>query len=261
LTDKPSDEIGRLRAALEMFTEAIEASGGCVVDEFGNAHPAADPKWTDVGAAYIVACDTLGVIPLAHARKMVSKLTFEIVTTDVWDEAGICEVAEEFSRMYSGNLNIDSACLVSAETILEPRKEEDVDLDLEGDEGDDDLGEHEEGREGDLPPGNARMAALARLRALDREADHLRKRLGLHKPGALVTWFSDVSGEREYEVEADGFGRFTLRKLEGRNPLDRLALEEAAYDDEEAARTAARRLGKFGVDWDARDTPVLGEDD
>lgn len=174
------DEAVRLRAALEVFVDAIEATDGCTIDEIGNVHPVGDPEWIDLGDAYIDACAALGRKPVARGKKgMVSKLTFEIVTTDVWDDAGIQEIADEFAQMYSGNLNIASACLVSAETIPEQHDEEDVDLDAEGDEGDDDLGDHEEGREGDLPPGDGNALAFARLRALERDAANLRRQLGL----------------------------------------------------------------------------------
>jgi hypothetical protein len=65
-------------------------------------------------------------------KKKVSKLTFEIITTDVWDDEGIQEIADEFAEIYGGNLNIDSAGLVSAEVIDEP--EDDTGFDDDDDD-------------------------------------------------------------------------------------------------------------------------------
>ena len=51
----------------------------------------------------------------------VSKLTFEIITTSVWDYSDAEKLAAEFSAMYGGNLNIASACLAAFEEIADPR--------------------------------------------------------------------------------------------------------------------------------------------
>ena len=71
--------------------------------------------------------DEAGLIrsaPPPPTRK-VSKLTFEIVTTDSWDDAGIQAIADEFARIYGGNLNIASACLVRAEEVPTRIEEDD----------------------------------------------------------------------------------------------------------------------------------------
>jgi hypothetical protein len=50
----------------------------------------------------------------------VTRLTFEIITTNVWDDHGVNAIQEEFEGIYGGNLNIDSACLTRVETIVAP---------------------------------------------------------------------------------------------------------------------------------------------
>lgn len=97
-------------------------------------------------------------------------------------------------------------------------------------------------------------AKLARLRQLDAEADALRKELGLARRDEILTWFESQSGDRCYEVRADGYGRITLYDYTGHNPIgDVLLHHEAEYDDADAACAAALRLAAYGVDWDARD--------
>ena len=102
---------------------------------------------------------------------------------------------------------------------------------------------------------------LAVLRYVDEQADALRRSLGLHQRGEVVTWYEHKSGERDHEVIADGYGKFDLVVFEGRNPNDRLEHHRATYDDEDAACNAAMRLGEFGVAWDARNVPVENEDE
>jgi hypothetical protein len=102
--------------------------------------------------------------------------------------------------------------------------------------------------------------AIAVLCVLDRWVADLRGLLGLRKPGESITWFCGASGEREYEVFADGYGRFRLLEYEGMNPHDLIVHHEAEYADEAAACAAARRLGE-GVAWEDRDKPAEGEDD
>jgi hypothetical protein len=104
-----------------------------------------------------------------------------------------------------------------------------------------------------------RQDDLAVLRYLDAEADALRSSLGLNQRDEVVTWYEGAGGEREYMVMADGFGRFDLVAVEGRNPNDRLEHHRAIYGDEDAASLAALRLGEFGVAWKDRDTPIEGE--
>ena len=102
---------------------------------------------------------------------------------------------------------------------------------------------------------------LVILRWLDEQADTLRRAVGLHARGEIVTWYEQPGGKREYTVTADGYGRFELVAYEGRNPNDRLFCHSADYDDEEAAWRAAMRLGEHRVSWEDRDTPVPNEDE
>jgi hypothetical protein len=52
-----------IKKALEAFVEAVEATGGGVRDEMGIVSPVADPEWTDLGDAYVAACEALGRKP------------------------------------------------------------------------------------------------------------------------------------------------------------------------------------------------------
>jgi hypothetical protein len=52
-----------VRAALDDFIETIEAVGGCFRNEGGVFAPAGDPDWTDLGDAYVRACNAIGRIP------------------------------------------------------------------------------------------------------------------------------------------------------------------------------------------------------
>lgn len=45
--------------ALTEFINAIEATGGCVLDDRDMATPVADPEWVDLGEAYLKACEAL----------------------------------------------------------------------------------------------------------------------------------------------------------------------------------------------------------
>lgn len=55
-------------------------------------------------------------------KKKVTRLLFEIIASDEWDEKGIVEMDEEFRAKFGSNLNITSACLLSYETIDDPRR-------------------------------------------------------------------------------------------------------------------------------------------
>lgn len=48
--------------AVRYFIDCINATGGCVRTAQGDA-PKADLTWTDLGYAYMVACNALGVPP------------------------------------------------------------------------------------------------------------------------------------------------------------------------------------------------------
>lgn len=54
----------------------------------------------------------------------VSRLTFEIITTDLWSDEGIQEIADEFAAMYGDNFNIASAFLTKAEKIPDPHQDD-----------------------------------------------------------------------------------------------------------------------------------------
>lgn len=54
-----ADRINLIRAALETFISAIDATGGVTYQSTGPA-PVADTTWTDLGDAYIFACAALG---------------------------------------------------------------------------------------------------------------------------------------------------------------------------------------------------------
>jgi hypothetical protein len=54
---KPMDR--EIVAALGCFVEAVEATGGVLIDHKGLACPAADPVWIDLGEAYLHACRAL----------------------------------------------------------------------------------------------------------------------------------------------------------------------------------------------------------
>jgi hypothetical protein len=85
-----------------------------------------------------------GVInPSVPLRKQCVRLTFEVVTTDVWTDEAIEQISNEFSSIYGGNLNIASACLIS--TVVEDvDDEEDADDPPSFDEDDDEEYEDDE---------------------------------------------------------------------------------------------------------------------
>jgi hypothetical protein len=102
---------------------------------------------------------------------------------------------------------------------------------------------------------------LAVLRYLDEQSDELRRQLGLHQRGEIVTWYERPGSSLEYIAVADGFGKFDLLEYEGRNPNDRVVHHQTTYDNEEAAWLAAMRLGELGVAWEDRDKPIPNEEE
>lgn len=46
------------------FVQAIEATGGVMVDHKGYHVPVADKDWIDLGEAYLKACEALGQEPM-----------------------------------------------------------------------------------------------------------------------------------------------------------------------------------------------------
>jgi hypothetical protein len=55
-----------LRDALRDFIACVEATGGVREDRQGNYHPAADDAWTDLGDAYVRACEAVGKRPVVE---------------------------------------------------------------------------------------------------------------------------------------------------------------------------------------------------
>lgn len=49
--------------ALRAFVAVIDSTGGVEEDDKGYPVPVADTEWIDLGAAYVVACEALGVQP------------------------------------------------------------------------------------------------------------------------------------------------------------------------------------------------------
>jgi hypothetical protein len=49
--------------ALRDFVDAINATGGATVDRKGYTVPVGDQEWVDLGMAYELACQALGVQP------------------------------------------------------------------------------------------------------------------------------------------------------------------------------------------------------
>ena len=61
-----------------------------------------------------------------------TRMTFEIVTCEIWDEAAVTAVAEEFQNRYTSYIGIDSACLDVYENVyVEPYVDEGHDDDDE----------------------------------------------------------------------------------------------------------------------------------
>ena len=52
------------RAALSAFVDTVEVTGGVETLKNGHHSPAVDVEWSDLGAAYITACEALGRVPL-----------------------------------------------------------------------------------------------------------------------------------------------------------------------------------------------------
>ena len=51
--------IDSLLCALENFCTTVEAAGGVLADKGVFYQPVGDPEWTDLGQAYIQACEAL----------------------------------------------------------------------------------------------------------------------------------------------------------------------------------------------------------
>jgi hypothetical protein len=58
----------KMAAALKALVDAINATGGLVSSGPVSVAPAADPEWVDLGDAYLLACEALGVTPFPHAK-------------------------------------------------------------------------------------------------------------------------------------------------------------------------------------------------
>lgn len=53
----------KMAAALNVMVDTINATGGVILDGSGFA-PAADEEWLDLGVAYSLACEALGMTPI-----------------------------------------------------------------------------------------------------------------------------------------------------------------------------------------------------
>lgn len=49
--------------ALRMFVDTINSTGGVMRNSRGVHQPCGDPTWSDLGAAYMSACEELGLEP------------------------------------------------------------------------------------------------------------------------------------------------------------------------------------------------------
>jgi len=59
--------------ALRKFVDAVNATGGLVVNDAGETAPAADEDWIDLADAYLAACEALGVEPWNVEREMLDE--------------------------------------------------------------------------------------------------------------------------------------------------------------------------------------------
>lgn len=59
-----SHNIVKMIKALQALVSTINATGG--VEQAIETTPAADPEWVDLGEAYLLACEALGVEPEIH---------------------------------------------------------------------------------------------------------------------------------------------------------------------------------------------------
>jgi hypothetical protein len=53
----------------------------------------------------------------------VTRIIFEFITTDPWDDHGVTDLQEEIEAIYSGNLNIASVNMIEAEEIDDPNED------------------------------------------------------------------------------------------------------------------------------------------
>ena len=55
--------VEKMRVALRSLIDTVNVTGGVIRDAEGFVSPAVDPEWTDLGSAYIEACEALGEDP------------------------------------------------------------------------------------------------------------------------------------------------------------------------------------------------------
>jgi hypothetical protein len=70
LTEEPEDDTARvieLVSALDEFIECINNTGGITINDNGFDVPAVDEEWSDLGSAYIKACEAARRQPLRQA--------------------------------------------------------------------------------------------------------------------------------------------------------------------------------------------------
>jgi hypothetical protein len=78
-----------LKAALTEFVDAVDSTGGLTDDSAADGvGPAADPRWTDLAAVYVGACDALGKTPLMDDVLTVAP---EAYLAMVRAAAGVCD--------------------------------------------------------------------------------------------------------------------------------------------------------------------------
>lgn len=92
-----------------------------------------------------------------------------------------------------------------------------------------------------------RDADLRRLKAIEKEAEELREKLGISKAGEVI-WQSGVF-DGLLLVEATGDGSAVLMYVEGNYPMDYISKEQKKYTSEERATDDARRLMEDELDW------------
>lgn len=92
-----------------------------------------------------------------------------------------------------------------------------------------------------------RKADLQRLKAIEKEAEELRSKLGISKTGEII-WQADIF-DGLLLVEAIGDGGAILMYVEGNYPMDYITKERKIYDSEALATHDANRLHDDEIDW------------
>jgi hypothetical protein len=86
-------------------------------------------------------------------------------------------------------------------------------------------------------------ATFRKLRSLQKESEHLRKRLGVSNTGEVIFQApKSLWSEADIVVEADGLGGARLLVVEGNYPIDYMIKLDRKFDNEDAACDAAQKL-------------------